>query len=568
MKTRARELIEIGDGLFAKRFPLLTLWQTFAENFDPIHADFTRVRYISEEFASYLMTGRPVLAHRELTNALSSILRPRGMQWFKAQTEDEGRNKDRAAAAWLENADRVMRGVFDDRRSQFRRAVKEGDAFYTLTGQCVIEPSVNSARDGMLWRCWHLRDCVWTESAELVIDSLHRKWKLQARQLAQFGQAHKWAMSGKIDEQIKRDPTGDVNCRVIVLPSEEYDSFGKEDGRFPRKRSRELPFVRVVVDQDNDQIMEETPQRKLGYQIPRWVTLGGFSQYAYSPPAIVALPDGRMLQQMTLMLLEIGSKIVDPPMKAVGDAIQGGVNLYAGAINWVDPDYDERTGAVLEPMEFHPEGLNWGTEYEEKIERVINEAFFLNVLNLPQFEGEKMTAYEVSERMKEYIRRATPLFEPMDTEYNGAICDDAFDTLLRMGAFGSPLDIPPALRGQEIRFKFANPLVQAEDQQKTEGFKQFSGLLSAAMQLDPSLSADADLDVAFRDAVPGTGALPTWMRDKDAADKIKAQQRAEQQAEKEAAQLGHVGENAGKMANAVENIGTAANSLRDAGLTQ
>src|SRR5580700_8220870 len=92
----------------------------------------------------------------------------------------------------------------------------------------------------------------------------------------------------------------------------------------------------------------------------------------------------RMLQQMTLTLIEIGQKIVDPPMIAVGDAIQGGTNLYAGAINWVDPDYDERTGEVLRPITLNGEGLHWGTEYEEKIERVLNEAFFLNVLNLPE----------------------------------------------------------------------------------------------------------------------------------------------------------------------------------------
>jgi hypothetical protein len=63
MKTRVQELIQIGDQLYSKRFPLLTLWQTFAENFYPIRADMTRDhRSISEEFASYLMTGRPVLA--------------------------------------------------------------------------------------------------------------------------------------------------------------------------------------------------------------------------------------------------------------------------------------------------------------------------------------------------------------------------------------------------------------------------------------------------------------------------------------------------------------------------
>src|SRR5260370_34969906 len=161
--------------------------------------------------------------------------------------------------------------------------------------------------------------------------------------------------------------------------------------------------------------------------MPGWMTVGGFSEYAYSPTAIVALPDARMLQQMTLTLIEIGQKIVDPPMIAVGDAIQGGTNLYAGAINWVDPDYDERTGEVLRPITLNGEGLQWGTEYEDKIERVINEAFFLNELNLPEFDGKAMTAYKVSEGAKENNRGATPLVNLRHPEYNSRTSQTPLD---------------------------------------------------------------------------------------------------------------------------------------------
>ena len=38
----------------------------------------------------------------------------------------------------------------------------------------------------------------------------------------------------------------------------------------------------------------------------------------------------------------------DPPMIEAGDFTN--LNLNAGAINWVDPDYDERTGTVLRPI--------------------------------------------------------------------------------------------------------------------------------------------------------------------------------------------------------------------------
>src|ERR1700722_18960324 len=114
MNTRVQELLQIGDQLYSRRFPLLTLWQTFAENFYPIRADMTRVRYISEEFASYLMTGRPVLAHRELANSLPAMLRPRNMDWFQASTGIEDIDKDPASKQWLERASKAMRGVMYD----------------------------------------------------------------------------------------------------------------------------------------------------------------------------------------------------------------------------------------------------------------------------------------------------------------------------------------------------------------------------------------------------------------------------------------------------------------------
>src|SRR6266481_5275675 len=132
MKSRCQEWMDIGDKLYSKRAPLLTLWQSFADNFYPMRADFSRSRWISEEFASYLMTGRPVLCHRELSNALSAILRPRGMKWFQGKTGSESLNEDRAAKEYLEWEDGVMRGVMYDRMSQFTRATKEADADYVL----------------------------------------------------------------------------------------------------------------------------------------------------------------------------------------------------------------------------------------------------------------------------------------------------------------------------------------------------------------------------------------------------------------------------------------------------
>lgn len=564
MAVRVKELIQQSGKQFTKKRPLDTLHQILAENFYPIRADFTRpTRAWSEEFASYLMSGRPVLAHRDLSNAISSILRPKGMQWLKANVEDDDQSEDLTNRQWLDRVGKRMRGIYDDRNTQFTRATTEGDADYVLTGQCVIEVRMNMLRNNIVYRTHHLRDCAWLESGEGEIDHFWRKQKMEARTMCRLFPK---TVHPKVKKACEKDPFCEYDVLMIVMPAEEYDSFGKSYDGVTEKRNRNLAFVSIIIDTDNEQILEETQQPELGYVIPRWVTIGGWSQYAYSPSAIIALPDGRMLQMMTLTLLEVGQKIVDPPLKAVGDAVMGSVNFAAGDITWVDPDYDERTGAAIEPMIIPATGLKWGTEYVDKIEGVLSEAFYLNVLNMPQFDGKVMTAEEYRGRMQQYIRQAQPLFGPMDGEYNGRLCSATFNLGMRMGMFGSVQNIPRGLQGQDIKWKFSNPLVAAEDEVKTASFTKLSQLLAGAMQLDKSLIADVDLDVSFRDAVPGTGAPSKWIRGIDDANKLKAQQRQQEQAAATANQVAAAADTGSKVGDAAKNIGDAAQSMQTAGM--
>jgi hypothetical protein len=208
------------------------------------------------------------------------------MQWFQPRTAIDSINEDQACKEWLDRAGTTMRRVMYDRASQFTRATKEGDADYILFGQCVIEPRLNTQRTGMLYRTWHLRDCVWAENADLAIDQFHRKWKLDARALCKL---YPDTVAPEVKTRAEKDPFTSVNCRVIVLPADEYDSYGADEKGQPQKRSDARPFVQCVIDEDHQTILEEVSQFDLGYIIPRWVTIGGFSQYAYSPTAIVAL---------------------------------------------------------------------------------------------------------------------------------------------------------------------------------------------------------------------------------------------------------------------------------------
>ena len=171
-----KQLHAMGEGLFNKRGLLLNLWQCIADNFYPERADFTIVRNLGAEFATNLMTSYPVLARRDLGNAFGSMLRPTAKEWKHIKTNN-WEKIDRDGRAWLENATNVMTRAMYDKRSQFTRATKEADHDFAAFGQAVIQITLNKLANGLVYRCWHLRDVAWRENEEGEVDTVFRKWK-------------------------------------------------------------------------------------------------------------------------------------------------------------------------------------------------------------------------------------------------------------------------------------------------------------------------------------------------------------------------------------------------------
>jgi hypothetical protein len=256
------------------------------------------------------------------------------------------------------------------------------------------------------------------------------------------------------------------------------------------------------------------------YVVPRFQTIAG-SAYAYSPATMVALPDARTLQAMTHTLLEAGERYARPPILATTDVVRGDVDLSPDGITWLDKEYDEKMGAGLRPLQQDRGGFPLGMEMRSNAIEVLTSAFYLNKITLPGLDKE-MTAYETAERMKQYRRENLPLFSPMESEYNGQLCEIAFDLSLRAGLLGSEYDIPQSLSGTDVVFKFQSPLSHTEEEEKANRFAQVSQMLANAAPLDQGVVVNLDVDTAFRDAVMGVGAPARWLNSQE--DVAKARQ--------------------------------------------
>jgi hypothetical protein len=536
MESRIKTLLDYGNHLFEKKQPLDSLMQEIADNFYPERADFTTTRSLGQDFAANLVTSYPLLCRRDLGNSFSGMLRPNNIDWFAIHTQHEER-EDNDSKRWLEWATGVQKRAMYARPAQFIRATKEGDHDFAGFGQCVLSLEMNRTMDDLLYRCWHIRDVAWCEGYDGTIDEIHRKWKPTAVVL---DRTFKGNVSPKVKEALTKDPYQTFEVRHVVLPSDRYEKKFKQ------------PYVSIFFEVDSGHILEEVGSFSKKYIIPRWQTVSG-SQYAYSPATVAALPDARLIQAMTLVLLEAGEKAVNPPLIATQEVIRSDVQMFAGGITWADAEYDERMGEVLRPMAIKTDGIPLGMEMRQDIQEMIQQAFYLNKLNLPIMAGD-MTATEVSQRVQEYIRTALPLFEPMEMDYNGALCEETFNLMLRNGAFGRPEDMPKALRGQEIQFRFESPLHQAIERKKGQTWIEAKALLADAAALDPTAAKMIDVKVALRDTLDGIGVPAKWVRSEEQMEEIDIAVQQQQQSQQLLATLTQGGA-------AAEQIGKAGQAL-------
>ena len=513
-----------GTKLFEERFNLLTLWQEIAENFYPERADFTTNRSLGYELAQGLASGSPILVRRELGNAIGGMLRPTNKVWAHARV-DNWDDVTTESRAWLERAEERQRKAMYHRPTGFARAVKEADHDFATFGQAVIQATYNRAFDGLLYRCHHLRDCAWTEGTDLLIDVVYRKWKTTAIELSRIFPK---TLHPNIREKLDKAPYTPVEVWHCVLPTDVFESDSPS--------THKTKYVSVYLDVGNKHIMEEVGLNRQEYIIPRWQTVSG-SQYAYSPAVVVGLPDARTLQEMTLTLLEAGEKAVTPPLLGVQGALRSDVNVMAGGLTWVDREYDERLGEVLRPLSIDKSGIPLGMDMAQGIEARLTEAFYLNSIGLPPAGGPDMTAFEVGQRVQEYIRKALPLFEPMESEYNGPVSEDTFDLLMRAGVFGPVFDMPRELQGREVKFHFESPLHDAIESVKTQRYLEATSLLANASAADPSVAHILDVKKATRDALLSSGVPAEWLRSEAEVNDAAAADAEAAQMEQQLAQM-------------------------------
>ena len=256
-----KALKELAENLFSKRGSLMSLWQEIAEQFYPERADFTVTRNQGDDMASHLTSSFPLLCRRDLGDQIGTMLRPTNKAWFHMVPRDSG-VKDNQAQRWLQWAESVQRRAMYDTDAQFTKAAKQADHDFAAFGQCVPSVQLDRFREHLLYQTWHIRDVVWRENQDGIIDFKARRWK--NAQLIDVIQLFPRAdLDPKIRQKVGKEPFAEIEIMHIVCEAELVDDN-------PAGQAALFDLLRLharPADRGNADLGQDLPRPALGHAL-------------------------------------------------------------------------------------------------------------------------------------------------------------------------------------------------------------------------------------------------------------------------------------------------------------
>jgi hypothetical protein len=255
-------------------------------------------------------------------------------------------------------------------------------------------------------------------------------------------------------------------------------------------------------------MLKESGFNEFPYVIPRWTKISG-EVYGRSP-AMKALPDIKMVNEMMKATIRAAQKVVDPPLMAPDDGVVMPLRTTPGGINY----YRAGTSDRIEPLETRGR-IDLGMQLIDTVKIQIRQAFFIDQLQLN--EGPQMTATEVMQRTEEKLRLLGPILGRQHFELLKPMVDRIFGIMLR----------------KKLLLNYSSMIARAQRSSEAENFNRVLGVVAPLAEIQPQVMDIINFDGAVR-KIADIFNLPHEMMNRDEDVQAKRQQDQEQMAQQQA----------------------------------
>ena len=455
----SKSLLSRYERLEGQRQNWETHWQEVADYMQPRKADVTKKRARGDKRMEQVFDSSPIQAVELLAASLHGMLTNPATPWFTLKFKDEDINNEDEAKLWLEASTDAMYTAFN--RSNFQQEIFElyHDLITFGTAAMFIEEDND---DIIKFSTRHIDEVYIAENDKGRIDTIFRRFHLSARAAMQkFGDATSMDIKGIF----KKDPYQEVEILHAVYPRSDFNPKKKDKGN--------MPFESVYLEYKNGNELSVGGFKEFPFVVPRY--LKASNEIYGRSPAMTALPDVKMLNEMSKTTIKAAQKQVDPPLLVPDDGFLLPVRTVPGGLNF----YRSGTRDRIEPLNIganNPLGLNMEEQRRDSIRAV----FYVNQLMMQQ--GPQMTATEVIQRNEEKMRLLGPVLGRLQSELLKPLIDRVFAILLRNNMLPQA---PDFLSGRDIEIEYVSPLAKAQKSSELQSIMRAIEILGSLANVAP-----------------------------------------------------------------------------------
>lgn len=502
MAANPEQIVKRYDSLKAEKGTWDSHLREVADLVYPRRSDFDTMRSPGEKRMTKVFDSTAIHSNELLASGLVGLNINPASKWFIPNTKDMAED----AKIWLSNAGEVMLAEMASAKAGFYTAAFEYFLEFAAFGTAALAIMEDKSGDGINCQSRALSEIVAVENSEGLIDTVYRRFEWPAHRIYE-----KWGEDSG-ESVLKAIKGNKLDSKFFII----HCIQPRLDRDKQKKTAVNLPFEESYVLEKDRHLLAEGGFHENPIPVGRFYK-SPMETYGRSP-AMTALPEIKMINEIMKTTIKAAQKSVDPPLIVPNDGFLNPLRTVPGGVNVFDGSVD---GAIGQLPTANP---NIGLDFVELLRASIRTIFFVDQLQFAG--GAQMTATEVLQRTEEKLRLMGPVLGRVQTEFLGPVLDRVFGILFRQGKFGqAPESLP-----EEFEFEYTSQVTQAQRQSEANGFLRGVEVVAPLLQINPQLLTDnVDANKTIRDTFEMFGVSPDKFNEEKEVDTIQDQRNQIQQ---------------------------------------
>lgn len=521
MSDDANTIIRHESTLRDLRSNLSTWWQDIAYRVLPAEAQFTTIDAEGTKRTERLFDSTAARCNERFAAVMEDLLTPRTQTWhgLKAQVlqhfpgaQDLLDSQD--VREYFEQLTNILFAMRYNPKANFAAQKQQGYLALGAFGNSCLFMEDDVGRN-MRYQQLHMGEVVWAEDQYGRIDTVYRKFPLEARKaVKRFGKQ----LPEKIRVAAEKTPFQHFDFIHCIKPNEERIES--------RRDYRGMAWSSYYVCLEDKSIVGAGGFRAWPLAIGRYIVATN-ERYGRSP-AMMCWPSIMTLQEEKKTVLRAGQKEVDPPILLTEDGALEPFSLRPGALNF---------GTVSNQGELLAQPFKTGANVPLGLELMglekqdIEDSFLVTVFKV-LVENPQMTATQVLEIAQQKGVLLAPTMGRQQAEDLGPLIEFELSVAANAGLLP---EVPDQLLelGGSYEIVYSSPLARAQRAQDALAIQRTFEVMPAAIAIDKTAAYVIDVPAGLREIAEINGVPAKLIRDKQAVAQI-AQQNSEAE---QAAQL-------------------------------